>query len=119
MQKLFVRPVNSLIFVSDRRGGTVPEWADRQILSTSSCISVQCYPEQDGPTEIVVGAGGEVDPGTTPAFDGSLETPSRSMKVANAAHETFLEASVASHVTRVRIWPNHARWADKVIVGLG
>jgi hypothetical protein len=119
MQSRLVRPVNSLIFVSDRGGGVVPEWEkDKQILSTSSCISIACYPEQDGPTEIIVGHTQEVDPGSGAAFNGILETPSRSVKISNVTHDAFLEMDVPDRATRVRIWLNHPRWANKVIIGL-
>lgn len=46
MQSRLVRPMNSLLFVSDRNGGIVPEWADKQILWTPSCISVAWYPRE-------------------------------------------------------------------------
>lgn len=120
METRLVRPVNSLIFVSDRRGGGAPEWErNKQILSTPSCISIACYPEQDGPTEVTLGNAREVDPGSQAAFDSKLETPSRAVKVSNVAHETFLEMSVPGRTTRVRIWLNHPRWSDKVLIGLG
>src|SRR5262249_10605559 len=66
-----IRPVNSLIFVSDPAGGAVPDWIrGALILSTPSCISVGCYPEQDGPTQVVLGKRQDVDPGDPPAFEG-------------------------------------------------
>lgn len=115
-----IRPVNSLVFVSDPRGGEVPEWIrDELILSTSSCISIGCYPEQDGPTTVILGPSWQVDPGDRPAFDRSLETPSRAIIVSTVERETILEAKVPETRTRVRIWLSHPRWPDKVIVGFG
>jgi hypothetical protein len=115
-----IRPVNSLLFVSDPAGGVVPEWIQGPlILSTSSCISVGCYPEQDGPTEVILGRAGEVDPGDHPAFDGNLETPGRSVVISTVEGETVLEARVPDTHTRTRIWLNDSRWPDKVIVGWG
>ena len=46
MQSRLVRPMNSLLFVSDRNGGIVPEWADKQILWTPPCISVAWCPRE-------------------------------------------------------------------------
>jgi hypothetical protein len=115
-----IHPVNSLIFISDPAGGVVPEWVrDVLILSTSSCISVRCYPEQDGPTEVVLGGAKGVDPGSRPAFDGNLETPHRAIAVSTVEGNSLLQSKVPETHTRVRIWVSHPRWPDKVIVGLG
>jgi len=115
-----VRPVNSLVFISDPAGGVVPEWErDTLILSTPSCISVGCYPEQDGPTEVVLGKAQEVDPGRAPAFDGDLETPHGAVTVSTVEGNAILESKVLETRTRVRIWVNHPRWPDKVVVGVG
>jgi hypothetical protein len=115
-----IRPVNSLVFISDAAGGVVPEWVrDALILSTSSCISVGCYPEQDGPTEIVLGPAQDVDPGSSPVFDGDLETPHRSVIVSTVEGSKVLQSKVPETHTRVRIWVSHPQWPDKVIVGWG
>jgi hypothetical protein len=115
-----VRPVNSLLFISDPNGGEPPiPVRNTRIRSTSSCISVSCSSEQDGPTEVILGMAQEVDPGTDPVFDRDLETPNRAVVVSTVERETVLEAKVPGKRTHVRIWVNHPRWADKVIVGLG
>ena len=58
-----IRPVNSLIFVCDQTRGITPSWQkDKQILWTDSCVSIACYPEQDGPTEVTLGTVDDVDP---------------------------------------------------------
>jgi hypothetical protein len=115
-----IRPVNSLVFISDPAGGVVPEWVrDALILSTPSCISVGCCPEQDGPTEVILGKMQEVDPGFQSAFDGDLETPHRTVTVSTVERNTILQSKVTATRTRVRIWVSHPRWPDKVIVGLG
>jgi hypothetical protein len=115
-----IRPVNSLIFISDPAGGVVPEWVrDKLILSTPFCISVGCYPEQDGPTEVVLGGAREVDPGSPPAFDGDLETPRRAITVSTVEGHNILQSKVSETRTRVRVWVSHSRWPDKVIVGVG
>jgi hypothetical protein len=114
-----VRPVNSLLFISDSDGGEGPEWVrGEQILATSSCISVACYPEQDGPTEITLGGTGEVDPGWHPVFAGELETPSRTVIVSTVDHDTILESTVPKERTHVTIWVSHPRWPDRVVIGL-
>ena len=118
--KKMVRPPNSLLFISDMGGGEAPvPIRGVRLLSTSSCVSVGCYPEQDGPTEVVLGDAPEVDPGYAPAFDAALETPDRTVVVSTVERESLLEAPVADSRTRIRVWLNHARWPDKVIVGIG
>jgi hypothetical protein len=75
-----IRPINSLLFISDRDGGEVPEWVrDELILSTPSCIAVGCYPEPDGPTTVTLGLLWQVEHDEKPAFSGSLETPNRAV----------------------------------------
>jgi len=60
----------------------------------------------------------EVDPGHLAAFQGQLETPGRYVMISTVTHESILEVLVPERVTKVSIWLNHHRWADKVIVGL-
>jgi hypothetical protein len=64
-----ISPPNSLVFLSDADGGEAPfpVWG-AIILSTPSCVSIACYPEQDGPTEIVLGGAAKVAPDDQPAF---------------------------------------------------
>jgi hypothetical protein len=114
-----IRPVNSLVLISDPGGGEVPEWIrDELILSTSSCISVGCYPEQDGPTTVILGPSWQVELDERPAFDGNLETPNRAVVVSTVEWKTILEVRVPKTCTHVRIWVSHPRWPDKVIIGL-
>jgi len=114
-----VRPVNSLVFISDTRGGEVPEWIrDKLILSTATCISVSCYPEQDGPTTVCLGPLWQVELDEQSAFDGFLETPNRAVIVSTVDQKTVVEAKVPKTRTHVRIWVNHPRWPDKVTIGL-
>jgi hypothetical protein len=114
-----IRPLNSLLVVSDPNGGTPPiPVRGALVLSTSSCITIGCSSEQDGPTEVVLGDMNEVDPGSRPAFDGVLETPSRAVVVSTVDGDTVLQANAAEPRTHVTIWLNHDRWPDKVIVGV-
>lgn len=114
-----IRPINSLIVIEDAQGGEAPEWADGQlILASPSCIFVGCYPEPDGPTQLILGVRHEVDAAGVPAFDGMLETPSRTVAVTTVDREVLLAEDVPGTTTRIRIWPNHDRWPDRIVVGL-
>jgi hypothetical protein len=115
-----VRPLNSLLVISDRDGGTPPvPVRGKLILSTNSCITVGCTSEQDGPTEVTLGRVREVDPHHGPSFDGELATPTGIVTISTVDGEIVLEEGVSTSSVRVRIWLNHSRWPDKVIVGLG
>jgi hypothetical protein len=119
VQSIVVSPMNSLLFISDANGGSPPEPVrGPMILSTSSCISVRCLPEPDGPTEIVFGDSNEVAPGAPPAFDGELETPDNAVVVSTVDLQTLLETRVPDNRTRIRIWLSHRQWPDKIIIGL-
>ncbi len=118
--KISINPINSLLFISDIGGGVPPKPVrGPMILSTSSCISFRCYPEQDGPTEVTLGRIDEVDPGRVPAFEGELETPSRTVIVSTVNLETVLRTAVQNAQTKVKIWLSHPQWPEKVIVGVG
>jgi hypothetical protein len=115
-----IAPPNSLLFISDVKGGAVPDFIPGQlILSTSSSISVGCLMWQDGETDVSLGAASEVDPGENPAFDGMLDTPNQTVIVSTVERETILAASASGRHTRVRIWVNRPQEPDKIIIGLG
>lgn len=119
-QSTKVAPPNSLLVISDRNGGKppYPVWG-AQILSTPSCVTVACYPSQDGETEVTLGAAHIVDPHTHPVFDAMLETPGRAVIVSTVERETILKEQVQATFTRVRIWVNDPKFPDKVIIGWG
>ena len=73
----------------------------------------------DGPTEVTLDAATNVDPGNAPVFDGSLETPSRTVVASTVDRKPLLRVSVPGNQTRVRIWTNHPMEPDKVVVGVG
>ena len=115
-----IRPANSLVFFSDESGGQVPQWKRGPlILSTSSCVSVGCYPEQDGPTEVILGPHRDVDPGHDSAFDGELNTPTYSVVVWTVDRDRIARLKVLEERTHVRIWVNHPRCPDKITIGVG
>jgi hypothetical protein len=114
-----IRPVNSVLFVSDLGGGIPPVIPNRDAMvwGTASCLSFRCFPEQDGPTEIVLGAVKDLDPGDRPIFEGELDTPSRRLIISTVEHKSVLEADVPHIRSRLRIWMSHPRWPEKVVIG--
>ncbi|MBI2713653.1 MAG: hypothetical protein HYX37_04270 [Rhizobiales bacterium] len=118
-QQIKISPVNSLLFIEDVNGGTPPEpvWGAK-ILSTPSCISFACFPEQDGPTEITIGPSNEIEPGPLLVFEGDLETPSRKLIISGVEIERVLSVDVAHQKAKVRIWYSHPKWPDKVTISV-
>jgi hypothetical protein len=71
-----ISPVNSLVFIHGLRGWTSPLPVDGKLVwSTPTCTATACFPEVEGPTEIILGNAQEVDPRGAIAFEGMLETP--------------------------------------------
>lgn len=115
-----IAPPNSLLLISDRDSGKVPEITrGRDLWSTDSCVVVGCLAFMDGETDITLGVATDVDPGTPPVFDGKLETPNLSVVVSSVEWNTILWAQVMNKQTRIRIWTNRSREPDKVVIGIG
>lgn len=118
ISSLKIAPPNSLLFISDADGGSPPiPILGAQILASDSCISIACFPWIDGETVVTLGPSGEVDPGSSPAFDGELETPSQTIVISTVDQKTILSDNVTGTRTRVRAWLNKPAMADQVIVG--
>jgi hypothetical protein len=113
-----ISPVNSLVFIHGGRGDVtpLPIWG-AQILATNSCVSVVCYPEVDGPTDIVFGDVSEVGLDRPPDFEGILRTPDRKVVIATVDDQTVLNMPVAAKLTAVKIWRSHPRWPEVVRIG--
>jgi hypothetical protein len=112
-------PPNSLLFISDADGGDTPEITrGSRLWATPTCIAIGCHPFMDGETEVILGASRDVDPKSSPAFEGLLSTPNRIVVVSTVERETLLSATVPNKSTRVKVWTNDPKTPDKVIVGL-
>jgi hypothetical protein len=117
---LSIAPPNSLIFIADASGGTVPEFiANSPILSTESMISVSCLANVDGDTTITLGAVAEMSVAEAPVFDDMLLTPSGKLVVSTVEDESILSAIVPMHTTRIRVWTNRAAEPAKIVIGWG
>ena len=113
-----IAPANSLLYVSDVDGEQPPvPIRGSQILATESCLSIACYPWIDGETEVTLGPSREVDPGTQPAFDGELDTPSHTIVISTVDQKLILSDEVGGTKTRVRAWVNKRSFPDQVIIG--
>lgn len=121
-QKIKFSPSNSFVLISDSGGGSVPDpediARDANITATDSCVVVVCLPEVDGETEITLGPADGVDPGSPPAFDRTIATPSGNVKVFSVDWKPLLEAVVSTARTRIRVWKNRQRFPDKVTIGV-
>jgi hypothetical protein len=119
MKDVQFRFPNGILFVSDATGGSAPypKWG-ALVQSTPSCISVACTPDSEGPTDVIIGAGNEVDPGAVPAFDGNLDTPDRTVVVSTVDLRKMASIQVTGDATRVRIWVNDSTVPDRVTIGV-
>ncbi|WP_342359658.1 hypothetical protein [Terrarubrum flagellatum] len=114
-----VSPPNSILFISDIDGGTPPmPVRGAMILASPSGVSVACYPEQDGPTTIVIGAMNEVALAVEPLFDGTIETPNGVLMASTSELEKLMEAEGAKPRAHIRVWTNHPKWPDQIMIGV-
>jgi hypothetical protein len=110
---------NGVLCLEDERGGTPPHPVrGANLLATSSCIFVGCMIDSEGETEVMVGPADALDNRQIPLFDGGLETPSLVLVISTVEGTKILDTAVSSPNTRVKIWTNHPRWPDKVIISL-
>jgi len=112
--------VNSLIFVHGLNRWVSPLPVRGQLVwFNSSCVATACYPEIEGPTEIVLGSGDEVALRTPPTFDGLVDSPERFVVVTTVGEDRpVLQLGVSTVLTRVRIWHSNPRWPEIVTIGL-
>jgi hypothetical protein len=110
---------NGILFISDVDGGLAPypKWG-ALVQSTPSCISVACTPDSEGPTDVIIGAAENVNPGGTPVFDGKLDTPNRTLVVSTVDRQTVVSVQVRRAMIHVRVWVNEPTVPDRVIIGV-
>ena len=77
----------------------------------------RCLLGGNGRRKLTLGKMAEVDPGSRPAFEGKLKTPSRKIALETAEGDSVLKTSTEREVTTVRIWSNAVKEPDKVVVG--
>jgi hypothetical protein len=117
-------PPYSIVAVEDISRGEPPKLADSsRIAATESCIIVGTLCEIDGETEFRLGTRREVDPGTAPAFQGRLKTPSgklviRSVPVDIDSDDIILEMPAPQPEAMIYIWTNHPTEPDQIIIGV-
>ena len=119
VKSIKIAPPHPQLYILDAEGGDIPEWEDKPILATASCIMFRCLPSIDGETEVTLGLAAHLDPTGSVDFDGHIQTPSKEVVIETSESDRVLSQMVQGDVTRVRIWLNDALLADEVIVALG
>lgn len=122
METIRHAPPNSIVFISDIDGGEPPEHLDNALVHYSgSCVSVGCFLEIDGTTEISLGGAAEFTLSSAfhLAFDGMIATPSRKLIISDLDTVGLIDADVLDQNSRVRIWVNDLAMPNRVIVGWG
>lgn len=114
-----IAPPNSVLLVEDSSGGHIPPSMQHSlIVATDSCVAIGCRAEDDGQTEITVGCSEKVDTGAQPAFECSLQTPSRKLVVRTVHGVTLLEMPVPRAETKLKVWVNDPTEPDRIAVGI-
>ncbi len=102
-----IAPPYALIYIEDPSGGENPALDHGAVIAaTASCVAVGCQSDVDGPTRFTLGVAREVDPGTRPAFEGRIITPTRMVALRTALLQTILAAPVTHEETYIRVWVN-------------
>lgn len=97
-----------------RRSGSSRIAADSNYLVVGTLMS------QDGDTEVTLSDSmSEVSARGVPAFDGTIETPSRRLVLQSADLEVFLEMKTTGLRSRVRVWSNDPREPDQIAIVVG
>ena len=120
-ERIRIAPPNSQFYLEDSKGGESPQIDERpiNIWSTPSCILVGCLCFSDGETDLVVSDSWEDAPSAAPAFEGTLDTPSRIFQVSTSERTTLLRWKVSDHFSRVRIWTDHPSEPEHILIVLG
>lgn len=118
MSTISFSPSNSIVFVEDAQGGVPPEHTDDALVhSTPTCVSVGCYPDVDGETELTLEMLEEAPAGLQLVYDGLIKTPSRLVVMTTVLDERLLETKVPKPTTRLRVWVDHAVWPKRLVAG--
>lgn len=114
------RMPNGVLFVDDSGRGILPEEILAQpINATPTCVLVACMHEQFGETDITLGPADSEEPTFPLYFDGMIATPNRLVSVSMVPADVILEERVPDTETRIRVWRNHPKWPERVVVGWG
>lgn len=121
MRKISAGLPHGLAFVSDPQAGEPPEpgsdtelvWANRE------CLMIKCTHIQEGETNIALSSDPVDAMPQMPIYDDVLSTPSRLVQIWTSMQDILLEIDVPTPLTRVRVWTNHPKWADDILVVLG
>jgi len=113
---------NGLLFVRDSQIRKFPDIDNEKasFWSIPTCVMIQGLVDSDGETDITIGAVNQVSQSKRPAFDRTLETPSRKLIFEIVPGETVHEVVVPTGKTRVQIWTDgRHQCAQTVVIGIG
>jgi hypothetical protein len=121
MKKIKAGLPHGLAFVSDPQAGEPPEPGldDEPVWANSECLMIKCTHVQEGETDIMLSKDASDAMPQTPIFDGTLNTPSRVVQIWTSMQDILLEIDVPTQSTRMRVWTNHPRWADVILIVAG
>jgi len=106
---------NAILFVLDptNKEAVVPQY-DGLVSRTDTCVSVGTQADVDGETEVSIGRTVPTD--LELAFDGSIETPGRSIAVWTSERTPIGRLDELSPTTHFAIWVDDNKWPSQVVV---
>jgi hypothetical protein len=109
-------PPNSILFISDPTlREEVPELSRELVNATSTCIAVGTLAEIDGETTVRL-AKAITSPEGQLVFSGEIETPGLRIAISRSDRICVVEHAVARRLTHVKVWANHPREPDLILV---
>lgn len=115
-----IAPLYNSVYVASRDLSDVPYNFDEvTIPSTPDCVSIPTQNWGDGETVFEVGEASEIALSTAPAFDGMLNTPDMKLLFFDANVDNFATIPLPTARTRIRVWIDHPREPEHVVVAWG
>jgi hypothetical protein len=104
-QSVSITPPYSQVVICDPTARVeVPLWTEGvPFVASDTYILLMCYPEVDGPTELVFGSGEEVYDSAAPIFEGRLKTPGSRIAVETVEADGIFSMATKGTETLVRV----------------
>jgi hypothetical protein len=113
---------DGILFVLDpgNRATKAPQYTPGKVsAATSTCVSIATIADVDGPVIVRFGSKPDenIDPGFLPVFEGTLQTPSRSLAVVTSTSEKVASGHVDANQASLTIYVDSIRspsivWLD-------
>lgn len=116
---LLIKAAGSTIVIAGDDFAELPEPTpgERHVWANQWCVLVGTLIDADGPTHLVVSSQA-IETELPLVFDGLIEAPNGAVTVSDANLTKFDVVHIGGKMARVRVWTNHAREPDLVLVSI-